>query len=692
LFGNLTYLDWAIVIGSIVALRLVSLSTRKYMKGVADFLAGNRCAGRYLLMIAGGMGDNGPIGIVATFEVLAVAGFCSTWWGFMTIPIGVILMLTGWVYYRFRETKAMTLAQFMEMRYSRGFRLLTGISMWFCGILNFGIFPAVAARFIIYFCGLPEHFHLIPGMAFTLPTYPIVMAGDLGLAMTFVSMGGQISVMVTECVQGMVSSMVYILIAAVLLATINWHRMIFAMSQTSPEASLLNPFHTRDIPLYNFWFALIGIFGSFYLAGTWQGTSGYNCAAYTAHEQKMGIVASRWRGLGYTVMIAMLGLGGYALMRLPEYASLAHIVNAHMAHITNKEIRAEMVTPIAMALFLPPGIKGLLAMVVIFFSFSSVDTYMHSWGTIFVQDVVLPIRGRPFEPSEHIKWLRLSIWAVAIWAFLFSLFYIPGENIPLFFAITGTFYSAGAGATICLGLYWKKGTTAAAYTALITGMIFAVGGFAIGRIWPKYHHGHDFFINDVYISFIACLVCLFLYVVVSLLTCKPGKEINMDKLLNRGQYREGPHPEEHKVTWWQQVVGITSEFSFGDKCVAVAVLIWNFGWFAFFIIISAISLIHPQWLGENWWPNFWHSLIWLYFALSIPASTWLIIGAGMDLRLLFQRLSTAARDSTDDGFIRQRLEDEVEPETAIGTEQAPIMDPADQENKQEDAVIAANNE
>ena len=36
---NLSWIDWTILIVSVVALRLVSLSTKHYMKGVTDFLS-----------------------------------------------------------------------------------------------------------------------------------------------------------------------------------------------------------------------------------------------------------------------------------------------------------------------------------------------------------------------------------------------------------------------------------------------------------------------------------------------------------------------------------------------------------------------------------------------------------------------------------------------------------------------------
>ena len=39
----------------------------------------------------------------------------------------MIVGISGWVIYRFRETCALTLAQFFEIRYSKKFRIFTGM-------------------------------------------------------------------------------------------------------------------------------------------------------------------------------------------------------------------------------------------------------------------------------------------------------------------------------------------------------------------------------------------------------------------------------------------------------------------------------------------------------------------------------------------------------------------------------------
>ena len=49
----------------------------------------------------------------------------------------------------------MTMPEFFQRRYSRGFRILAGILAFVSGLINYALFPAVGARFLIYYCGLP---------------------------------------------------------------------------------------------------------------------------------------------------------------------------------------------------------------------------------------------------------------------------------------------------------------------------------------------------------------------------------------------------------------------------------------------------------------------------------------------------------------------------------------------------------
>lgn len=644
------WIDWMIMGVSVVALRLVSLGTRHHMKGVSDFLSANRVAGRYLLTIAGQMGNFGVVTFIALFEMFYSAGLAPSWWGGFQIPVGVIILLTGWVFYRFRETRAMTMAQFFEMRYSRKLRIFAGILCWTSGIINFGIFPAVAARFFIYFCGLPDHFH-IPGIDYAIPSIAVVMLIDLALAISFVNMGGQISVMITECVQGMFSCFAFLVVSATILVKIHWSQMVEALSMAPKDASMINPFHTSAVTDFNIWYYLIALFGAFYSYMSWQGGQGFYSSARSPHEQKMGGIIGMWRNIPHSLMTVLLALATLTIMRLPEFADTAHSVSVALSKIPNESVQGQMRVPIAMAHFLPIAVKGLLATIFLFFSFTCHDTYMHSWGSIFIQDIYMPIKNKALDPKQHIKLLRWSIIGVAIFAFFFSLFYQPTEMIVFFFAITGAIWTGGSGAVIIGGLYWKKGTTAGAYASLITGAVLGVGGLVMTKLYET-AHDKPFPLNLAVVAFFVTVISALTYIFVSLATHKKCGDYNLERMLHRGKYRvAGEQVQEEEVrSKWAQIIGITREFSRGDKALAYAMVGWNAVWFLWFVGFSIANLMFP--ISDGVWATYHYIYtIAIPVVLSVPATIWFTVGGIMDIKALFHTLATTVRDASDDGRV-----------------------------------------
>ena len=153
---KLAFLDWLIVFSVLGGMIYSVTRVKGLVKSVSDFLSAGRTAGRYVLSVSGGMAAIGAISIVNSLELGYVAGFTFSWWGFTSAFFLLLITVSGWVIYRFRSTRCLTLSQFFEKRYSRKFRIFTGMVAFIAGIINFGIFPAVGARFFIYFCGLPD--------------------------------------------------------------------------------------------------------------------------------------------------------------------------------------------------------------------------------------------------------------------------------------------------------------------------------------------------------------------------------------------------------------------------------------------------------------------------------------------------------------------------------------------------------
>lgn len=476
----MTLLDWSIVGLMVIMVIVIAIYARKYMNTVADFLVADRLAGRYLLTVSGGF--YGAISLVAIWEMTYATGLPPTWWANMYVPLSLFLALTGFVTYRFRQTRALTLAEFFEMRYSRKFRFFAGFLCWISGVLNYAIFPLIASRLMVYFMGFPTSF--VVGDV-VVPTYAVIMVAYLSVALYIACSGGQISIMLTDFVQGALLILIFVVITVFLLYNFEWQDVVTGLQQKVPEnQSLLNPFGGSTTSEFNVWFFIIGLLGGVYSVKSWQGNSAYNSSAKTPHEAVVAGVLSNWRLLASGMCLLLIPLIAYSVLHSDTFIELARPIQSEIASLGgDKTLVTQMTVPIFLKHILPTGLLGLMAAVIVCSAISCDDTYLHSWGTILVQDVIIPWRNRPFSPKTHLLVLRLSIVGVAIFAFLFSLFFPLKGFITMFQVLTAAIYTGGAGAVILGGLYWKRGTTAAAWVAMILGTVFCLGGLMIQQSW-----------------------------------------------------------------------------------------------------------------------------------------------------------------------------------------------------------------
>ena len=663
---TLHWIDYAVVLIPFTVVLLISWHTRRYMKSVADFMSASRCGGRYLLATAVGEAGMGAISAVAIFEYTYKAGFAMSWWQMMSFPVGLLITLTGFAIYRYRETRAMTLAQFFEIRYSRSFRVFAGIMAFVSGVLNYGIFPAVGARFFVNYCGLPQSLSLLGARV---PTFAVLMLVFLGFALFLTLMGGQLTIMVSDTLQGLIAGVFYLVVIAALLYLFSWSDISTAMTNVPVGQSMLNPFDTSAAADFNIWYVLIGIFGMIYGTLGWQGGQGFRSAAASPHEAKMGGILGNWRTIAGTVTLTLLGICAFTYMTHPHFAEGAALVNAQLQTIDGgPQIQAQMRVPVALSHLLPIGIKGVFAAIIFFAMIACDGSYMHSWGSIFIQDVIVPLRKTPLTPKQHIRLLRWGITGVAVFAFLFSLLYTQTDYILMFFAITGAIFLGGSGCAILGGLYWKKGTTAAAWAGMITGSVLAVGGLVVQQVWQGLAagvmawgvpqpiqayllaHAEKCPLNGQVIFFCAMLSSLIVYVAVSLLTCK--KDFNMDRMLHRGQYAvEQPSPETARWKWhWGAVIGFDREFTRGDKIISGGLFAWSMFWFTVFAVMTILYLITPW--PASVWSTYWH-----LYAIIIPifvgvvTTIWFTWGGTRDLLRLFRDLPNVKRNALDDGSV-----------------------------------------
>ena len=652
---NLHWIDWTIVGAALAGLLALACIARRYMRSVSDFLAANRMAGRYIVSVSNGFG--GAISMVALWEMTYANGLPAQWGMMLMGMVGLCITISGFVTYRLRETRCLTTAQFFEMRYSRRFRVFAGALCCLSGFLNYGIFPAVTARFMLVFFGFPD---AIAVCGLSVPVYPLVMAAYLSIAVFIACSGGQISIILTDFFQGMIMLAVFVVVMLFFFVHFDWETVMAGL-RTAPEgASLINPFKTGSAGDFNVVYFLIGVMSSVYTVRAWQAKSAGNAAAKSPHEGVMAGIVSNWRELVCQLCMVLIPLAAYAVMHGSSHPEIAAAVNERLAEFSDPVIRTQMTVPVFLAKVFPVGLFGLFAFVICASAISTDDMYMHAWGTIFVQDVVLPLRKKPFSQKQHLRCLRLGVFATGAFAFVFSLLFPMKEFVLMYFALTGAIYLGGVGSVIIGGLYWKRGTAYGAWAAMIVGSVFGLGGIILQQAWERVPFlvsiCEKFPMNGQVVFFWTMVASIASYVGVSLLG--PRHVHDMDRLLRRGKYASAEDTAARdaakKVPLIRRLVGVGPTAPKADRFVAFATLAWSVGWVVVFIVVSVLSSC-TDWLGDRFWEEFW----WWKFVpitgiIGGICTLWIACGGVRDTIRLLRDLKAEKIDETDNGVVRDQ--------------------------------------
>ena len=401
----------------------------------------------------------------------------------------------------------------------------------------------------------------------------------------------------------------------------------------------------------------------FYGTLSWQGHQAYNSSAKSAHEAKMAAVLGDIRWKPQALFIFLVPVLAYVFMNHPDFQSVADSVNATLNSLETDTLKSQMRAPIVLSKVLPAGLLGAFAALMLAAFISTHDTYLHSWASIFIQDVVMPFRKEPFNKDDHLKVLRYSIFGVAIFIFMFSLVFDQNQEIALYFAVTFAIFAGGVGAVIIGGLYWDRGTTEGAWAAMIIGATVAVTGTIIPSISDSWLHNTESWvqvkslvlklkeINGIKFYALSMASSSFSYIVVSLITFK--EKMNMDKLLNRGKYSiedEVKVPDKKVKPVWK-IFGIGNEFTIEDKIIYLISFIWNISFIIIFMVGTIYNLSND--VSDDAWMVYWKYQVYVNIIFSFIIIVWFTIGGIIDIKKMFQSLSSSERDHGDSGWVEQ---------------------------------------
>ena len=537
--------NWLVIIIPIVAILAISVYCRRYIRDVVDYLSAGRVARRYILCVGGMEETLGVVTLISYMEIHYKTGFSMTFWNTTGIMVGMFLSLSGWCLYRFRETRAMTLGQFLEMRYNRTLRVFASVLRVAADILTELFLPAIAARFFIYFFDLPFYYTVF---GVQIPTYASLMALTMSIALFIIFAGGSVALLVTDCIQGILCYPMFMLIVLFALYKFNWGTMIVpVMFDRAPGESFMNPFDFANMRDFNIFMMVVNIVKRILNRAVWI-SGGSQTSAKNAHEQKMAGVLGTWRTGFATLMQVLIAIKLIVLLNHKDFSGIARRTRLKLCAKTAEEVMPELrgelhaavsaigeqkheigvdaplsqkhnldtvyfaaaertlegteksalhlkkfrtlyyqqLMPVTMRTLLPKWMLGLFMLLIVMIMISTDNSRIFIISTAMAQDLVLPFLRKPMETRHQLWLIRWLSVLVALTLFLGSYFVTQMEHLSLFITAVAGLWVGGAGSVMCFGLYSRFGTTAGAFSALIAGAGVSSAGVILTRHWPDH--------------------------------------------------------------------------------------------------------------------------------------------------------------------------------------------------------------
>ena len=424
------------------------------IRSVADFLLSGRKVRVWLGLSAGIAGEMGLFAIVSLCEQGFLHGFSFVAVNLLSISITLPLFgIFGFGIQRFRATKAMSVPQYLEMRYSRHLRIVAGGFNCLAGVIQLCAIPIASAHFIRVLMGAPEVADLA-GMHIRSDWLILLLFLVCPLIFTF--LGGYLALIVIDFFQAILIITVLTIVLFLAVDDVGlqnyWSRL-----ETAHGAAGLNPF-AADAAAYGWqWFLWLNV-----MTILLQFSYGPYLQKYASMDKPRTVSLSYLLGqlLGVNKALIVIALGVGALAAVGPTIP----IDAATSGITASEW-PRAATPYYLAHLVPPVLLGFLLLGLLFAEVAVTEQYMLSWATSIVNDCYTPFLKKPLDPRAHIRAVRSVILAMCVLFFLYGLVYRPTTTLWDYMWTLATVIG-GTGIVVMLGMYWKRASTTAAWAAL----------------------------------------------------------------------------------------------------------------------------------------------------------------------------------------------------------------------------------
>lgn len=457
---NFGTVDAVIVILYLLISLGIGLMVKRYAGSMENYIGAGRKVGTWL-GVATMTGTE--LGLV-TVMYSAQKGFTG---GFAAFHIGVIagvgtlfVGLTGFIVGPLRRLEVLTIPEYYERRFNKKIRVLGATILVLGGVLNMGLFLKTGSMFIVG----------VTGMASDGEALQWVMIGLLSLVLIYTTLGGMISVVLTDYVQFVVLS--FGLLAGTVMAVmrLGW-TSIFETVHAELGAAGFDPTLGSFGWSYVFWMLVTA---GFVGAAVWPTA----VARALAMESEAALRRQYcWSSISFAVRFIIPYFWGIcALVFIASRPEAADLKDLFLPADGSSPVLPNLYAmPVFMGRLLPPVLIGLVTAAMIAAFMSTHDSYFLAWSSVITQDIVAPLRRSPFPAAARVRLTRVLILLMGGYVLYWSLFYTGGEDIWDYMAVTGGIYFTGAFVVLMLGVYWPRTSSFGALLGLLSGLLMLLG-------------------------------------------------------------------------------------------------------------------------------------------------------------------------------------------------------------------------
>jgi len=478
---NFRTIDWIIVMVYICIPVVIGVIVRKYVRQLSDFILAGRSLKLFIAIATLTGTELGLVTVMYNSELGFKHGFSAFHVGLIETFCILAIGLTGFIVYKLRQLKVMTIPEFYEKRFGRDVRIIGGIILALGGILNMGLFLQAGARFMMGVTGYSNPAGL-----------KLFMSAMLIMVLIYTVLGGMVSVVLNDFMQFIVLSIGMLIGSYFAISKIGWNNL-FKIPDTVNNSSWFNP--VAEGSGFGSIYVIFMVVLTFSAGALWQSGT---LRALSAKTPKVAKQLYAWSSVSYLARRVIPMLWGIC-----AFIFVSQTPKLLSAFQGPEALNSQFGMPIFIAKVLPSGFLGLIAAGMFAAFMSTHDSYLLSWSAVITQDIIAPLKKNALSDKVRLFITRVCIVAIGLFLLIWGLWFEAPVSLWNYMAVTGTIYLAGAFTVVTAGLYWKKASSKGAMIALFSGLlaILGIGPWTQGENVP-------FYLTDKFIGLMTFAIAL----------------------------------------------------------------------------------------------------------------------------------------------------------------------------------------